>query len=94
VIMERGVRDLSSFLKDRAKRKDLRISTLEAFWRDMVEAVNAIHSQGAFFKQWGSALEAVKAINEIIFIIFYIENPIIATSEEEPLIKKASNAAL
>jgi hypothetical protein len=51
VIMERGVRDLSSFLKDRAKRKDLRISTLEAFWRDMVEAVNAIHSQGAGFNQ-------------------------------------------
>jgi hypothetical protein len=49
--MERGVRDLSSFLKDRAKRKDLRISTLEAFWRDMVEAVNAIHGQGAVFNQ-------------------------------------------
>jgi hypothetical protein len=56
--MERGVRDLSSFLKDRAKRKDLRISTLEAFWRDMVEAVNAIHGQGAVFNQQGSALKA------------------------------------
>jgi hypothetical protein len=46
VIMERGVRDLSAFLKDRAKRKDLRISTVEAFWRDMVEAVAAVHDEG------------------------------------------------
>ncbi|XP_059483636.1 dual specificity protein kinase TTK isoform X2 [Neocloeon triangulifer] len=46
VIMEKGVRDLSALLKDRAKRKDMRVSTVEAFWKDMVAAVAAIHEQG------------------------------------------------
>lgn len=70
VIMERGVRDLSSFLKDRAKRKDLRISTLEAFWRDMVEAVSAIHSEGGVANQnLGETQQLHKQLQESFTLI-------------------------
>lgn len=48
VVMEKGARDLAAFLKDRARRRDLRIGTVEAFWQDMVEAVAAIHESGRY----------------------------------------------
>ncbi|CAB3384512.1 Hypothetical predicted protein [Cloeon dipterum] len=46
VVLEKGVGDLSKFLRKAKEKKSLRLSTIEAFWRDMVNAVALIHEKG------------------------------------------------
>ncbi|KAF4528550.1 hypothetical protein B566_EDAN017089 [Ephemera danica] len=46
VVMEKGACDLASFIKDVSRRRDMKLSTILAFWKDMVEAVAAIHERG------------------------------------------------